>query len=330
MTDVNLYKILELNNGASISEVKKAYKKLVLKYHPDKNSEVPVTKFYSITTAYNILSDIEKKRLYDETGFIESENNIKNTLMKFKVGVNNFFNSVNNIYDSIFNSHTSELFDNLRNDKEFMDMIKTNPEKAKNYLATLLESMIEKRENSEGLNSESLKSEEINTDIIINVNVTIKEVINGICKVITFTRQCFKDKQMTSEQHKITVPICDDRVIFNNEGNDFIDEKTGTMVRGRVVVNIKCEKSSIYKRVNDYDIMMTSHITLKEVETGFAKKFKYLDEFISVKCYDAKEKIKENKIIIRNIGKGIKYFENGIISKDVKFGDLFIVLHLCK
>lgn len=59
----NYYEILELPITASIKEIKKAYKKLALKCHPDKGGDTD--KFQKIQKAFNVLRDEEKKRLYD-------------------------------------------------------------------------------------------------------------------------------------------------------------------------------------------------------------------------------------------------------------------------
>lgn len=63
------YKILGINKGANDDEIKKAYRKLALKYHPDKNkSPGAEEKFKEIAEAYEVLSDTKKREVYDQFG----------------------------------------------------------------------------------------------------------------------------------------------------------------------------------------------------------------------------------------------------------------------
>nr|XP_046268823.1 dnaJ (Hsp40) homolog, subfamily C, member 5 gamma b isoform X2 [Scatophagus argus] len=66
----SLYKVLNLEKGASPEEIKKAYRKLALKHHPDKNPDNPeaAEKFKEINNANSILSDENKRKIYDEYG----------------------------------------------------------------------------------------------------------------------------------------------------------------------------------------------------------------------------------------------------------------------
>ena len=64
------YEILGVGRHASLDEVKRAYRKLALKYHPDRNrGDTQVeTKFKEATEAYEVLRDEQKRKLYDQFG----------------------------------------------------------------------------------------------------------------------------------------------------------------------------------------------------------------------------------------------------------------------
>ena len=108
----NYYEILEINKNASKEEIKQAYKRLALKYHPDKNienKEIAEEKFKEISEAYEVLGDEKKKYNYDngqniiihnhnpfdifENIFKTSHSNININLSNFNSGHN--FTSVN-------------------------------------------------------------------------------------------------------------------------------------------------------------------------------------------------------------------------------------------
>uniref|UniRef100_A0A915HWC6 J domain-containing protein n=1 Tax=Romanomermis culicivorax TaxID=13658 RepID=A0A915HWC6_ROMCU len=63
------YKILDVPRSANDDDIKKAYRKMALKYHPDKNkSPGAEEKFKEIAEAYDVLSDSKKKSIYDKFG----------------------------------------------------------------------------------------------------------------------------------------------------------------------------------------------------------------------------------------------------------------------
>lgn len=65
------YETLGVNKGADKDAIKRAYRKLAKKYHPDTNAGNPHAEemFKDVTEAYNVLSDEKKRKLYDEFGF---------------------------------------------------------------------------------------------------------------------------------------------------------------------------------------------------------------------------------------------------------------------
>lgn len=63
------YKVLGISKGASEDEMKKAYRKQALRFHPDKNkSPGAEDKFKEIAEAYDVLSDAKKRDIYDRFG----------------------------------------------------------------------------------------------------------------------------------------------------------------------------------------------------------------------------------------------------------------------
>ena len=68
------YKVLGVNRRASSQDIRKAYKQLAKEWHPDKNDSPDAqNKFVDINAAYELLSDAERRKRYDQHGIIDEE-----------------------------------------------------------------------------------------------------------------------------------------------------------------------------------------------------------------------------------------------------------------
>lgn len=81
--EVDLYAVLGLTSSDSLDNIKKAYRKLALLYHPDKHSassetaqKEASTKFQQVGYAYAVLSDEKRRKRYDETGRTDEANGL--------------------------------------------------------------------------------------------------------------------------------------------------------------------------------------------------------------------------------------------------------------
>ncbi|WP_300463010.1 DnaJ domain-containing protein [Desulfobacula sp.] len=69
MISQDYYRLLNINRSATDNDIKKAYHKLAMEFHPDVNTEKEAEeKFKAISEAYTVLSNSQKRQIYDQTG----------------------------------------------------------------------------------------------------------------------------------------------------------------------------------------------------------------------------------------------------------------------
>ncbi len=101
MEEKDLYAILGVNRNATKEEIKKAYRRLAIKYHPDKNpgNKEAEEKFKEISEAYEILSDDKKRAIYDRYGYQGLKNRGFNASYS---SAEDFFSQVEDIFSEVF------------------------------------------------------------------------------------------------------------------------------------------------------------------------------------------------------------------------------------
>ena len=107
MAKRDYYEVLGVQKNASKDDIKKAYRKLAIQYHPDKNpgDKVAEEKFKEATEAYEVLSDDQKKQAYDQFGFAGVEGMGGPTPHDFSQafrGFEDIFGDFSGIFDTIF------------------------------------------------------------------------------------------------------------------------------------------------------------------------------------------------------------------------------------
>jgi DnaJ-class molecular chaperone len=126
----NYYKILELNKYATSEDIKKQYRKLAIKFHPDKNINVDTQIFKNINEAYQILINEESRRLYDNNYNYEYIlDNLQNPYVVFNEFMNSMLDDKNDVQHllnvvhgnkdkfltNLFYLEFDEIFDDIKN-----------------------------------------------------------------------------------------------------------------------------------------------------------------------------------------------------------------------
>ncbi len=105
----DLYSILGISSDASPEDIKKAYKTLAKKYHPDINpAPNAIDKFKEVNTAYETLSDPKKKQLYDQFGQTDHNNyHNESDFSNFRSSQSGFGNFFSDFFDNFGDQSTS-------------------------------------------------------------------------------------------------------------------------------------------------------------------------------------------------------------------------------
>ncbi len=100
MTKRDYYEVLSVSRESTQADIKKAYRQLAKKYHPDLNPDNAEAeeKFKEASEAYEVLHDVEKRRVYDQFG----HEGLKGRGFQGFSGVDDIFSSFGDIFDSFF------------------------------------------------------------------------------------------------------------------------------------------------------------------------------------------------------------------------------------
>ena len=293
----DLYKILGISKDADDSTIKKSYRKLALKFHPDRNKdnkEESETKFKKISKAYEVLSDSNKRKTYDNFGLDAVNNSGSMGENPFDLFGNIF--SQSNGFDGIFNMSSSSRSSRNRNKSspnliKKLDITLEDIYCRRNLSINFDKTIICKQCNGSGAKNKScikICSKCDGSGITISIkqfgpgmisqSQTTCNLCHGIGKHITIKCEQCKGSRYDIKKRKVSISLTHnnknkDNIIIPGESNEDINyDSVGDLI---LELNVKEHKE--YKRVGD-NLLITKTINLVDSLCGFDLTIVHLDK----------------------------------------------------
>jgi len=326
MNNNDLYNILELNSDATLIDIKRNFKRLALKFHPDKNkNKTDINyneKFNQIRIAYEILSNNEKKSKYDLMNSTKKQNFI-DTLFQFlkKITDPHVIHNIMlrpDILDAVKNGDINSIAQGLI--QKILDNIDLNIDLSK------LEEVFINTPQKNTTESNILSTSDYNTlNIFGNITVNIEDVYHNRLKELIIKRKVYKDSEViNTETLKYNIPLYDNKVVILNAGDKIINNND-SIEYGNAIIKIKYTYQENIS-TNNYDVIYIQYINLYELFYGFNKTINYFNTTIDI-CSNnpLKEYIFDGESFSINIkNKGLPF------NKDNNRGNLIIKMFLIK
>ena len=279
------YKLLGVSKTADADQLKKAYRKLALKFHPDKNKEPGAEeKFKEISEAYEVLSDKNKRSIYDQygeeglkggipgggsrAGFDPNNNGFGFNGFNFGSGGNggNFRtfsfsnNDAFNTFSRTFGDDFAfgDLFGNLGGGQRFSKVGGQYPEEPMDF-------------ESFGTNQASPKRQKKqDKPIYKDLYVSYEELMTGCTKKLKITRQIMNPdgRSMRSDEKILVVEIKKGwkegtKITFRGEG----DQKPGH-IPADIIFVIKDKKHPKFTRDKSNNLIFKAEVSLRDALCG--------------------------------------------------------------
>ncbi|KAI3991260.1 hypothetical protein MKX01_022481 [Papaver californicum] len=300
------YDILQIAKGSTEDQIKRAYRKLALKYHPDKNqgNEEANKKFAEINNAYEVLSDREKRNIYDRYG----EEGLKQHAAQGDGGRGGGGMNMQDIFSSFFGGGEPEEEDKVvKGDDVIVDLDASLEDL---YMGGSLKVWREKNvlKPAPGKRRCNCRNEVYHRQIGPGMFQQMTEQVCEQCPNVKYEREGYFitvdiEKGMQDEQE----------VSFYEDGEPVIDGEAGDLK-----FKIRTAPHNLFKREGN-DLHTTVSITLVQALVGFEKNIKHLDEHL---VEIGSNKITEPKEVRKFKGEGMPLHISS------KKGDLYVTFEV--
>lgn len=263
----NYYDVLQVPKGASDEQIKRAYRKLALKYHPDKNqgNEEANKKFAEINNAYEVLSDGEKRNIYDRYG----EEGLKQHAATGGGRGGGMGMNINDIFSNLFGGGSAEEEEKIAKGDDVIVELDATLEDL--YMGGSLKVWREKNviKPAPGKRDCNCRTEVYHRQIGPGMFQQMSEQVCEKCQNVKFER----------EGYFVTVDIekgmqDGQEVLFYEDGEPEIDGEPGDLK-----FRIRTAPHDVFRREGN-DLHTTVTITLVQALVGFEKMLKHLDDHL--------------------------------------------------
>ncbi|XP_012274598.1 dnaJ homolog shv [Orussus abietinus] len=286
----DFYSILGLSRTASTHAIKKAYRKLAKELHPDKNQNDPSAseKFQDLGMAYEVLSDPEKREIYDRCG---EECLKKDEMMNSADPFANFFGD----FSFQFGGESQHRHETPRGSNIVMDLSVTLEELySGNFIEITRNKPVVKA--AKGTRKCNCRQELVTRNLGNGRFQMMQQTVCSECPNVKLINE-----ERTLEVEVEPGMVDGQEIKFSSEGEPHLDGEPGDLI-----LKIRAQPHPTFERVGD-DLYTNITISLQDALIGFTLDIKHLDgHTVTVQ----REKVTRPGARIRKKGEGMPNYEN--------------------